>query len=95
MGAGESRDRIRTDFSGRDFDAVAEAQHALPGARACRHLALDRGAEQLRQQRVVLEQPVRFVSEAAPFDEPGDPANHAAQGSLQFFAGWRGGGVES
>jgi hypothetical protein len=56
--------------------------------------ALDRGSEQLRQERIVFDKPVRLVSESTPFDGPGDTANHAVQDSFQFPSRWRRDGVK-
>jgi len=65
VGAGEPRGPLRRiAFSRHDRDAVAKTQYALPGARTRRGFALDRGGEQLRQQRIVFKEPVRFIAEA-------------------------------
>ena len=73
--------RIRGTW-GLDFDSVPKAQDPLTGAGARRTAALDRGGEQLRQERIFFGKPVRFVSEATPLDGAGNAAHHTLQNPL-------------
>ena len=93
--AGESGQRLRESIRlSREPASEKGPQHPLTGAGARRGSALDRGREQLRQEWIVFGKPVRFVSEARPFDDTNNATHHAAQGSFQFLIGWWRGGVK-
>jgi len=67
----------------------------VAGVRACCGSTLDRGGEQLRQERIFFGKPVRFVPQATPFDDTRDAANHAIQHSFEFLVRRRRSGVKT